>query len=113
MLNLELADVALQGFTLTLQLFEFWGKGTLLAFHRGRSLRAKSLSFPSIERWPTNSEFFRQGLGTFLTAILPDHSSLLHGVRAIARAICRVGGRLHARKGLAHPSRHCGSAWIA
>jgi len=69
MLNLELADVALQDLTLTLQLFEFWGKGTLLAFHRGRSLRAKNLSFPSIERRPTNSELFPQDLGTFLTDI--------------------------------------------
>ena len=61
--------IALQGFTLTLQPFEFWGKGTLLAFHHGRSLRAKDLCFPSIERRPTNSELFSQGPGTFLTAI--------------------------------------------
>lgn len=58
MLNRELADVALQSFTLTLQFFKLWVKGALLAFHHGRSLRAKALCFPSIERRPTNSELF-------------------------------------------------------
>ena len=58
MLNLELADVALQGFTLTVQFFKLWIKGALLAFHHGRSLRAKDLSLPSIECRPTNSELF-------------------------------------------------------
>ena len=44
-LNLELADVALQGFTLTLQFFELWIEDAFLAFHHGRSPRAKKLSF--------------------------------------------------------------------
>ncbi|WCE69477.1 hypothetical protein PL336_11770 [Sulfitobacter faviae] len=39
-------------------------------------------------------------------------SAVLHGVRVVVWAMCRVRNRLRVKKTITHPSRNGGSAWV-